>query len=69
MPPYQMSFAISEPASARIENLLAQVCPVHTGTTLDGWDCPMCLLEDAAIATRRVLEQAASYQTDDETHR
>lgn len=43
---FQGKLSLPEPASEHIERLLAQVCPIHIGTTLDGGPCPMCELEN-----------------------
>jgi hypothetical protein len=44
---FQYVLALPEPASERLERLLAQLCPVHIGTTLDGGNCAMCEVEAA----------------------
>ena len=40
---YQL--VLPEKASKDIEALLRQTCPVHIQTTLDGAECPLCVLE------------------------
>ena len=46
---YQL--VLPEEANTDIEALLAQTCPVHIQTTLDGAECPLCVLEQKPVVS------------------
>jgi hypothetical protein len=57
---YQL--VLPEGASPRIEALLAvRCCPVHTGTTLDGGECELCVLDELEHIGARMAELEAEF--------
>lgn len=58
---YQLPLRLQEPATARIERVLAETCPKHPSTTLDRRPCEVCAVEKRQINGRYTLVEAPAH--------